>query len=59
MTTTKIFGQCDNPECDSAFQSHEAEYHHEGQFGEGPIYIVTCPKDGLATFVTTEGLVQS
>lgn len=47
-------GECDNPACGTEY--HEAEYHHEGRYGEGPIYVVTCPLDGLATFVTREGL---
>lgn len=43
-------------ECDGCGGHHQATYHHEGAHGEGPIYIVTCPDDHLATFVTTEAL---
>lgn len=49
---TKILG-----ECDGCGGTHEATPHHWGVYGEGQVYIVTCPEDGLATFVTREGLV--
>lgn len=42
--------------CNQCEQQHEAEYHHEGSFGEGPIFIVICERDGLADYYTTEGL---
>lgn len=46
--------------CDHCSKTHVAEYHHEGRFGEGPIFIVYCTtmNDDLADFVTTEYLVD-
>lgn len=35
-------------------QPHEAEYSHEGRFGEGPIFAVVCTVDGLTDYYTTE-----
>lgn len=35
-------------------ERHIAEYHHDGQYGEGRIYIATCPTDGLSLFHTQE-----
>jgi hypothetical protein len=43
--------------CSTCNQLHPAEYHHEGQYGEGPIYISTCPSDWLADFYTLEASV--
>lgn len=45
-------------ECDGCGGAHPATYSHEGQFGEGPIYEVPCPEDGLSTMVTQAGLVE-
>ena len=33
---------------------HEAEYSHEGRFGEGPIYAVVCTVDYLTSYYTGE-----
>lgn len=45
--------------CHHCDQLHEATYHHEGQFGEGPIYVVVCTADDLHDFYTTEVLTFS
>lgn len=45
-------------ECDRCGKVHEATYHHEGRFGEGHIFAVTCPEDGLTAWHTTEGLTD-
>lgn len=42
--------------CDGCGNVHPAEYSHEGQFGEGPIFAVTCTVDYLTSYHTTEGL---
>jgi hypothetical protein len=44
--------------CDGCQGTHPASYSHEGSYGEGAVYEVPCPIDGLSTFVTTEGLVR-
>lgn len=41
-------------ECDTCGGRHPATYHHEGQFGEGAVYEVTCTVDGLADYYLTE-----
>lgn len=41
-------------ECDTCGERHPATYHHDGQFGEGPVYEVTCTRDGLADYYLTE-----
>ena len=33
---------------------HEAEYSHDGRFGEGPIYAVTCTDGLLTSYYTSE-----
>lgn len=53
-TVTILVGDCDR--CEGA--THEAEYHHEGTFGEGAIFAVTCPEDGLTQFHTREGVTE-
>lgn len=40
-------------ECQQCGNRHEAEYSHEGRFGEGPIFAVICD-DGLTDYYTTE-----
>jgi hypothetical protein len=49
MNTTKPTVVCF--QCEAR---HEAEYSHEGRFGEGPIYAVVCTEDGLTDYYTTE-----
>ena len=49
--TANMVGDCDR--CNAA---HEAEPSHEGQWGEGPIWAVTCPVDGLTQWHTREGV---
>lgn len=44
-------------ECDGCQGVHPACFDHVGTFGEGDIFAVPCPVDGLTTFVTREGLV--
>lgn len=39
-------------------ERHEAEYSHHGLHGEGPIFAVTCPKDGLTDYFTEEGIMR-
>lgn len=41
-------------QCHQCGQEHEGQHHHEGRFGEGPIYIVICEADGLADYYTLE-----
>jgi hypothetical protein len=43
--------------CEGCGEYHPAEYHHDGQWGEGPIYAATCPVDGLTDFLTWQGVV--
>lgn len=45
--------ECQHDECGKA---HVAEYHHDGQYGEGRVFIVYCTtrNDGLADFYTEE-----
>ena len=43
-------------ECRNCGAAHAATYHHEGSFGEGAIFEVICPVDGLSDFVTVWGL---
>lgn len=38
--------------CDFCGDEHPATYHHNGSHGEGPLYEVTCDKDGLADYYT-------
>jgi hypothetical protein len=33
---------------------HEACYSHPGRYGEGPIFAVVCPDDGLTSYYTLE-----
>lgn len=40
--------------CFTCDRWHEAHYHHDGQYGEGPIFIVICEEDGLADYYTNE-----
>lgn len=40
--------------CYTCGQEHEAEYSHQGRFGEGAIYAVVCPLDGLTDYYTRE-----
>lgn len=46
-------------ECDGCDTTHPACFDHDGTFGEGPIFAVPCPADGLTTFVTRDGLVTA
>ena len=48
---TKHYVRCH--ECNGA---HAATYSHEGRFGEGAIYAVVCPEDGLTGYYTSEAL---
>lgn len=41
-------------QCQECGANHEANYSHEGRFGEGPIYAVICTVDGLTDYYTTE-----
>lgn len=43
-------------QCFECGDSHEAEYSHEGRFGEGPIFAVVCTVDYLTSYYTTEGV---
>jgi len=43
-------------ECDGCGGRHTASYSHQGRWGQGAIYAVVCPTDGLTTYVTTEAL---
>jgi hypothetical protein len=43
--------------CETCGEVHVAEYSHEGQFNEGPIYAVVCTADHLTDYVTTWALV--
>lgn len=38
--------------CQECGQTHEAHYSHDGQYGEGPIYVVVC--NGYEDFYTAE-----
>lgn len=51
--TGEIGGQV---QCETCGEMHEGEYHHEGTFGEGPIFAVTCGLDGLTDWFTLAGL---
>lgn len=42
--------------CDHCGGTHPAEYSHEGQYSEGPIFVVYCPEDVHADYYTTEAL---
>lgn len=42
--------------CDGCGGVHEATYDHEGRWGEGPIYAVVCPWDGLTSYHTRDGV---
>jgi hypothetical protein len=39
--------------CDNCGHAHVGEYSHEGQWGQGPIFVVYCT-DGLADYYTSE-----
>ena len=41
-------------DCYECGDPHEANYSHDGRFGEGPIYAVVCPVDDLIDYYTTE-----
>jgi hypothetical protein len=43
--------------CETCEQQHVATYSHEGRFGEGPIFEVVCPVDGLSDFYTSLALL--
>lgn len=36
---------------------HEAEYSHEGRFGEGHIWVSYCPVDGLGDYWTVHAAI--
>jgi hypothetical protein len=40
--------------CDGCGARHEACYSHESQHGQGAIYAVPCPADGITTYVTAD-----
>ena len=39
-------------QCDECSGVHEAEYSHDGRFGEGPVYVVVC--GGFTDYYTFE-----
>ena len=41
-------------QCDHCPWFHRADYSHEGQYGEGPIYGAICADDHLTDYYTTE-----
>jgi hypothetical protein len=41
-------------QCDTCGERHEGSYSHEGRFGEGAIFEIVCPTDGLSDFYTRE-----
>lgn len=42
--------------CERCGEAHPAEYSHEGRYGEGHVYAVTCTADLLTDYYTEEGL---
>lgn len=54
MTTTQTTTKY--ADCQTCGSLHVAEYSHEGQWGQGPIYAVVCPEGNLVDYYTTEGL---
>jgi hypothetical protein len=43
--------------CDSCGKRHPAEYSHEGQWNQGPIFAVVCTTDGWVTDYYRESAV--
>lgn len=42
--------------CENCGEYHPAEYSHEGQYDQGPIYAVVCTKDHLTDYFTLDGV---
>lgn len=43
-------------DCDHCPETHPADYSHEGQYGEGPIFVVYC--NDLADYYTEERVTR-
>lgn len=46
-------------DCERCDGQHDAEYSHEGRFGEGPIFAAICPTDDLTVWHTAEAEVPA
>lgn len=53
LTAAGIVGRVACQECGD---DHIAEYSHEGQFGEGPVFAVVCPVDQLTDYYTLDAV---
>jgi hypothetical protein len=44
--------------CQECGAKHVAEYNHEGDYDQGPIYAVVCTADHLTDFYTAEAVFE-
>jgi hypothetical protein len=57
MTTTHLPapGRVD---CDNCGAFHPADYSHEGDFGQGPIFAVVCTVDDLTDYYQESRVIR-
>jgi len=44
--------------CDNCGEVHPAEYSHDGDHGQGPIFVVYCTKDDLADYYQESRVIR-